>query len=57
MRLGRVVGTVVATRKSTRLVGAKLLLVEPLTARGVPSGPVTLAVDAAQAVTMTTVSP
>ncbi len=49
MRLGRVVGTVVATRKNTRLEGAKLLLVEPVTARGAPLGPVTLAVDAAQA--------
>ena len=49
MRLGRVVGTVVATRKNARLDGAKLLLVEHVTARGVPLGPVTLAVDAAQA--------
>ena len=49
MRLGRVVGTVVATRKDTRLDGAKLLLVEPMTARRVPLGPVFLAVDAAQA--------
>ena len=49
MRLGRVVGTVVATRKNARLDGAKLLLVEPLTAHGAASGPVALAVDAAQA--------
>ena len=49
MRLGRVVGTVVATRKNTRLDGAKLLLVERVTARGKRLGPVTLAVDAAQA--------
>lgn len=33
MMLGKVVGSVVATRKDERLVGQKLLLVEPLVRR------------------------
>jgi len=49
VRLGRVVGTVVATRKNDKLTGAKLLLVQPVTADGDPSGIPTLAIDAAQA--------
>lgn len=49
MQLGRVVGAVVATRKNARLDGAKLLLVEPLTAHGEPAAAAVLAVDAAQA--------
>ncbi len=49
MRLGRVVGNVVATRKHRKLEGAKLLLVQPLTANGEPRGVAVLAVDAAHA--------
>lgn len=49
MRIGRVVGNVVATRKDTKLEGAKLLLVQPLTADGMPAEKPILAIDAAQA--------
>lgn len=36
MRLARVIGTVVSARKDERLDGGKLLLLEPLSARGKP---------------------
>ncbi len=49
MRLARVMGNVVATRKHGKLEGAKLLLVQPLTARGGFQGAPLLAVDTAQA--------
>jgi len=49
MRLGRVIGNVVATRKNDKLRGAKLLLVQPVSMSAEPSGTVVLAVDAAQA--------
>jgi len=49
MRLARVVGQVVSTQKNPKLEGAKLLLVQPVTADGDSSGAVVLAVDAAQA--------
>ena len=49
MRLGRVVGHVVATQKNDRLVGAKLLVVQPVSAEGAAGGTAVLAVDAAQA--------
>ena len=49
MQLARVTGTVVATRKHEKLLGAKLLLVQPLDAGGTAHGPPLLAVDAAQA--------
>ena len=49
MRLGRVIGNVVATQKHPKLSGAKLLLVQPLTAHDAPIGPSVLAIDAAQA--------
>ena len=49
MRLGRVVGCVVATHKNEKLDGAKLLLVQPITAQGKPSATLVLALDAAQA--------
>lgn len=45
MRIARVVGTVVATKKSRKLEGAKLLLVEPLTLEGRPAGGTLLAID------------
>lgn len=49
MQLARVTGAVVATRKHEKLLGAKLLLVQPLDARGAARGVPLLAVDAAQA--------
>lgn len=45
MLLGRVVGNVVATQKSPKFEGAKLLLVQPVTENDAPRGPVLLAVD------------
>ena len=49
MRLARVTGTVVATQKHEKLLGAKLLLVQPLDGGGAANGEPLLAVDAAQA--------
>ena len=51
MRLARVIGTVVATRKNAKLEGAKLLLVQPVAGdrRATPQGNPILAIDAAQA--------
>ena len=46
MRLARVVGTVVATRKAHKLDGAKLLLTQPVDRAGQPVGVSQLAVDA-----------
>lgn len=49
MRLGQVVGTVVATCKNHRLEGAKLLLVQPVTPEGKSIATPTIAIDAAHA--------
>lgn len=49
MYLGRVMGTVVASRKAHGLTGAKLLLVQPLDDRLQPTGPLQAAVDTVQA--------
>ena len=49
MRLGRVIGNVVATRKNGKLQSAKLMLVQPISLNAEPFGTVVLAVDAAQA--------
>ena len=49
MLLARVTGTVVATQKHEKLLGAKLLLVQPVDAEGSAIGAPLLAVDAAQA--------
>jgi len=46
MHLARVIGTVVATRKDDNLAGITLLMVQPLTAGGEPSGRPLVAVDA-----------
>ena len=46
MRIARVVGTVVATRKDPSLNGAKLLLLQLVDADGRPAGGTQLAVDA-----------
>lgn len=45
MKLGRVVGTVVATRKSPKLVGTKLLVIEECDISGKPKGTYTVAAD------------
>ena len=47
MNLGRVVGTVVATRKEERLQGFKLQVVESVDLEGQPTGGFQIAVDAA----------
>jgi ethanolamine utilization protein EutN len=45
MQLGRVIGTLVATKKHTKLDGAKLLLVQPLTLDDQPRGTPLLTID------------
>jgi ethanolamine utilization protein EutN len=45
MYLGRVIGTVVATKKAKGLEGARLLVVQPLDHDHKPSGPPEVAVD------------
>jgi microcompartment protein CcmK/EutM len=45
MQLGRVIGTLVATKKHTKLEGAKLLLVQPLTLDDQPRGTPLLTID------------
>ncbi len=49
MILGKVVGTVVATRKDERLAGSKLLLVQPVQPDGSPRGAPLVAVDTVDA--------
>ena len=49
MQLARVTGNVVATQKHDKLLGAKLLLVQPVDAHGHARGAEILTVDAAQA--------
>lgn len=45
MQIARVIGTVVSTQKNRKLLGAKLLLVQPLTLDGRPRGVALLAID------------
>ena len=45
MQIARVIGTVVATQKSRKIDGAKLLLVQPVTPSGEPRGTTLLAID------------
>lgn len=45
MELGKVVGTVVATRKDESLTGFKLLVVQPVDLEGKPSGSARVMVD------------
>lgn len=45
MYLGRVIGTVVATKKAVGLEGKRLLVVQPLDHLKAPSGPPEVAVD------------
>ena len=49
MVLGKVVGTVVATRKDSRLVSNKLLVVRPMDPRGKAEGAYLVAVDTVDA--------
>jgi ethanolamine utilization protein EutN len=49
VHVGRVVGEVVATIKHRELAGQKLLLVQPVTPAGAPTGRVSIAVDCVQA--------
>jgi ethanolamine utilization protein EutN len=55
MLLGKVVGTVVATRKDPRLVSNKLLVVRPIDPRGKAEGHYLVAVDTVDAGTGETV--
>jgi ethanolamine utilization protein EutN len=45
MYIGRVIGTVVSTRKCASLIGAKFLVVQPLDEQDKPEGPLWVAVD------------
>ncbi len=45
MTIGEVVGTVVSTHKDEKLVGAKLLMVQPLTLDWKPKGEPMMAID------------
>lgn len=45
MRIGRIIGTVVATRKDEKLVGTKLMITQPLTFKLEPQGEPIIAVD------------
>jgi microcompartment protein CcmK/EutM len=45
MRLGKVVGTVVATQKDPKLVGWKLLMVRELNVDGTPTNSYVVAID------------
>ena len=49
MKLGRVIGRVVSTRKMSCLEGLKLLLVQPLDERLAEAGPALVAFDTARA--------
>ena len=49
MKLGRVIGRVVATRKHGTLEGLALLLVQPVDERGEPAGSAIVAFDTARA--------
>jgi len=49
MKLGRVVGRVVATRKMAELEGLKFLLVQPIDERGADAGAPLVAFDTARA--------
>ena len=45
MRIGKIIGTVVATRKDEKLVGSKLMITQPLTFKFEPIGEPMIAVD------------
>lgn len=45
MQIGRIIGTVVATRKDERLIGTKLMITQPLDLDLSPKGEPLIAVD------------
>ena len=45
MQLGRVIGTVVCTMKDARLVGQKIMVVQPIDKHGVEKGRALVALD------------
>lgn len=45
MKLGKIIGTVVATRKDENLVGFKIMVVQPLDIDLNPKGDIVIAVD------------
>ena len=45
MDIGKIIGTIVATRKDPSLVGTRLLVVQPLDAKGESAGAPLVAVD------------
>jgi ethanolamine utilization protein EutN len=49
MQVARVVGNLVATQKNEKLVGSKLMLVQPISPDGTPKGAVVLAIDGVDA--------
>ena len=46
MKIGKVVGTIVATQKNEKLTGRKLLVVEDMDLKGLPTGNYLVAIDA-----------
>lgn len=49
MQLGRIKGSIVATRKLDRLTGVRLVIMEPLDSELRPSGPAVAAIDVVHA--------
>jgi len=49
MKLAKVIGTVVATRKDPSIEGLKILMIQPLTDEMKPSGEAVAAIDTVQA--------
>jgi len=49
MQLGRIIGTIVSTRKIETLSGVRLVVMEPLDAHEKPTGPPVAAIDVVQA--------
>ena len=45
MQLGKIVGTVVSTKKDEKLVGLKFLIVKYIDVKGEPTGSFVIAVD------------
>ncbi|WFA07837.1 EutN/CcmL family microcompartment protein [Tissierella sp. Yu-01] len=45
MHIGRIIGTVVATRKDEKLIGSKLMITQPLTFKMEPKGEPIIAID------------
>ena len=45
MHIGKIIGTVVATRKDEKLIGSKLMITQPLDLKSKPKGQPFVAVD------------